>query len=116
MKMNQVERDLREALRRRDPPSDFADKVLARTRQSESNRSQPIWSWLAAAAAVVLLIVGGATYIQEQRRQAEGVRAKEQLMVALRITGAKLHDARVKITNAQQRVVDPKQRDNSREQ
>src|SRR5262245_14878296 len=98
MKMNQVERDLREALRRREPPSDFADKVLARTRQSESARHRaPIWGWLAAAAAVVLLIVGGNTFIQEQRRRAEGERAKEQLMVALRITGSKLRDARVKI-------------------
>src|SRR4030095_12021100 len=115
--MNQLERDLREALRRRQPPSDFADRVLARTRQSESvRRRPPIWGWLAAAAALLLLIVGGNAFIQEQRRRAEGERAKEQLMVALRITGSKLRDAQMKITNVQQRVVDPKQKDSSREQ
>jgi hypothetical protein len=113
--MNQLERDLREALRRRQPPSDFADKVLARTRQSESaTRRPPIWGWLAAAAALVLLFVGGNAFIQEQRRRAEGERAKEQLMVALRITGSKLRDAQMKIANVQQRVVDPKQKDSSR--
>ena len=113
--MNQVERDLREALRRREPPSDFADKVLARTRQSESVRRRPMWSWLAAAAAVVILIVGGGAFMQEQRRQAEGARAKEQLMVALRITGSKLHDVQVKLTNLHQRVADPSQRDSSKD-
>jgi hypothetical protein len=114
--MNQLERDLHEALRRREPPSGFADKVLARTRQLESEARRPIWSWLAAAAAVVLLIIGGATYIHELRRQAEGRKAKEQLMVALRITSSKLREAQLKITNVQQRVAEPTQRNSSKDQ
>ena len=78
--MNQVERDLRESLRRRQPPPGFADRVLARTRQAEPRRIS--WAWL-AAAAMVLLMIGGIGFVREQRRQAEGEKAKQQLMAGL---------------------------------
>jgi len=103
--MSQFERDLRESLRQREPPPGFAEKVLARTRESEARR--PLWTWLAAAAAVaavVLMVVGG-SIVQEQRRQAENQRAKEQLMAALRITGTKLRDVQLRLAAIQQRAV-----------
>jgi hypothetical protein len=100
--MNQVERDLREALRRREAPPYFAEKVLARTRQPKTPKFS--WAWLAVAALIVLMI-GGVGIVQEQRRQAEGERAKEQLMVAFRITGSKLRDAREKLATVSQRAL-----------
>ena len=100
--MNQIERDLREALRRREPPPGFADKVLARTKQPEPRRHS--WLWL-AAAALVLLMIGGVGIVQEQRRQTEGKRAKEELMVGLRITGSKLRDVQERLLAIQQRAL-----------
>ena len=101
--MNQFERDLRESLRRREPPADLAAKVLARTRDTEV-RSVFSWRWLAIAALVVLM-VGGTLFIQEQQRQVENERAKEQLMVARRITGSKVKEVQGRLNAIQQRMV-----------
>ena len=101
--MNQVERDLRESLRRREAPPYFAERVLARTRQSETRRTFRVWI---AAAALVLLMIGGVSFVQEQRRQAEGERAKEQLMAGLRITGSKLREVQARLATIQLRAVD----------
>jgi hypothetical protein len=104
--MNQFERDLRESLRRREPPADFAAKVLARTSEPHVPRSFA-WRWLTVAASVALMI-GAMMLIQQQRRQAEGEKAKEQLMVAFRITGAKVRDIQARLDAIQQRVIDPR--------
>ena len=101
--MNPVERDLREALRREEAPPGFAERVLARARQSEAPQGHS-WVWL-AAAALVLLMIGGVGIVREQRRQAEGERAKEQLMVAFRITGSKLRDVQERLATIQQRAL-----------
>jgi anti-sigma-K factor RskA len=88
--MSQFERDLKETLKRREPPPGFAERVLAHTYASEK---PGFWGWrgLVAVAALVLVMVGGgAFFVQEQRRQAEADQKKEQLMAALRITGSKL--------------------------
>ena len=98
--MNQVERDLRESLRRREAPPGFAGRVLARTRKAEAPRTS--WVWL-AAAALVLLMIGGVGFVQEQRRQAEGERAKQQLMAGLKLTEVQSRLARI-----QQRAVQPR--------
>jgi hypothetical protein len=100
--MNQIERDLREALRRREAPPGFAERVLAKTQQPETRRHS--WVWL-AAAALVLLMIGGIGIVQEQRRQAEGERAKEELMVGLRITGSKLRDVQERLAVIQHRAL-----------
>ena len=100
--MNQLERDLREALRRREPPQGLEERILARAQRSEVR--SPSWTWLAVAAMLVLM-VGGFGIVQEQRRRAEGERAKEQLMVAFRITGSKLRDVRERIVAIPQRVI-----------
>jgi hypothetical protein len=101
--MNPFERDLRESLRRREPPADFAAKVLARTRDTEV-RSVFSWRWLAVAALVVLM-VGGTLFIQEQQRQVENERTKQQLMVAMRITGSKIKEVQDRLNAIQERVV-----------
>ena len=99
--MSQFERDLRESMRR-EPPPDFAEKVLARARQVESRHTAR--SWLAAAAAI-LLMIGGGIFVEQQRQQAKDEKAKEELMVALRITGSKLRDVQERLSAIQQRAI-----------
>jgi hypothetical protein len=103
--MNQLERDLRETLRRRKAPPGFADRVLARTSRLEAPRTS--WVWL-AAAALVLLMIGGVGLVREQRRQAEGEKAKQQLMAGLRITGSKLSEVQSRLARIQIRAVQPR--------
>jgi hypothetical protein len=103
--MNQVERDLRELLRRKEAPPGFAGRVLARTSRLQAPRTS--WVWL-AAAALVLLMIGGVVFVQEQRRQAEGEKAKQQLMAGLRITGSKLSEVQSRLARIQQRAVQPR--------
>jgi hypothetical protein len=101
--MNQCERDLHEALRRREPPVGFEAKVLARTTAPHAPGTFS-WRWLAVAASV--LVIGGTVVIQEQRR-AESEKAKEQLMIAFRITGSKVRDIQARLDSIQKRVVYP---------
>jgi uncharacterized protein HemX len=102
--MSQFERDLRESLRRREPPPGFAEKVLSMSRMSrESETRHTARPWLAVAAALVLMI-GGGIFVQQQRQQAEDEKAKEQLMVALRITGSKLRTVQERLSTIQQRA------------
>jgi len=54
----------------------------------------------------VLLMIGGFGIVREQQRRAEGERAKQQLMVAFRITGSKLRDVRERVTAIQQHAVE----------
>jgi hypothetical protein len=78
--MDDLEIQLKRALAREDPPEGFEGRVLARTRL---RRSAP--RWLAAAAAVLLIAGGGYSY-----RWREGQMAKQKVLLALRITSAKL--------------------------
>ena len=100
--MYQLERDLHKALRRKEAPPGFAERVLARTQHSRSPGDY--WGWL-AAAALVLLMIGGIAVIREQRREAEGERAKKQLMVGLEITGSKLRDIQERLATIQRRTL-----------
>jgi hypothetical protein len=104
--MSQFERDLRESLRRRQPPPGFAEDVLERTRRTAVR--SPFVRWLAVAALFVVLIGGGAL-VWQQHRQAEGEKAKQQLMVGLRITGSKLQSVQKRIAIIQQHALQPQQ-------
>jgi hypothetical protein len=92
--MSPLDNDLREALRRQDPPVGFADRVLAIAYESEARRrSSVIWRWAVAAAAIVVLTAGLSIY-REHLRRLEGEKVKEQVMLALRLTGSKLLEIR----------------------
>ena len=81
--MDDLELRLQQTLRRKQPPSGFKACVLARSRK----RRRPSWTWIPiAAAAAVLIGLAGTQY--DQYRQ--GQRAKQQLILALEITSAKL--------------------------
>lgn len=101
--MKNLEENLRQALGRVEPPAGFADRVLVRVAREQNPRRtrSNFWlslfgmgglRWAAASALCVLVAASGALYERDvQRRRGEA--AKEQLMVALRITGSKLQIA-----------------------
>ena len=101
--MNDFEHNLKRALQRVDAPAGFADRVLARARQANEDKpARPrFWAalfsgsglrWATACAVCVLLAASGAFY-EHDLQQRRGEAAKEQLMLALRITGSKLQIA-----------------------
>ncbi len=104
--MNDLEKQLRNALRRIDPQARFAERVMAQIpRQIDDKAEQQRlnWNWLklrwAAIPAMAALLVFGFSYrAYEQRQQEkEALAAKQQVMLALRITGSKLRMAKAKV-------------------
>ena len=100
--MEDLERQLQDALKREDAPAWFEAKVLAAAR--EGKKTRPSWvqrvvsgsrlRWAAAIAAVAL-VAGGLVWqherqVREDRERAAGEAAKARLVMALKITRTKL--------------------------
>jgi hypothetical protein len=87
-----LDSELREALRRKEPPDDFTQRVMSAIASPAAVRpsGRRANSAIAAAAMLTIFVTGLTAYRIEQRR--EGERAKAQLMLALRITSQKLHE------------------------
>lgn len=111
MNDNDLEKHLRQSLRRCDAPEDFADRVLKRV-AAESREPAPripFWRWpwpalrWAAIPALATVIVTGVGYrIYERREQREeAMIARQQVMLALRITGSKLRLVKQKVKEAE---------------
>jgi hypothetical protein len=111
--MSRWEDALREALRREDAPDGFAERVLAKAKAEAAEGSKtghemrwpasllaafriPQLRWATALAAVALA-VGTVEYRGEMEKRAEGERARDQVMLALRITGGKLRETQAMI-------------------
>ena len=83
-----MDNELKAALRRKEPPEGFTERVLAATDRDGVASRPPRRAWRAAVAAALLLaIVGGGEAVRI-------VRAKQQMLTALHITSAKLRGAR----------------------
>lgn len=100
--MNRLEEELKKALQHVEPPAGFAERVLARAASEKAKETGPSRSWFAwlgapglrwamAGALCVALAASGVLYHREQMKKGE--EAKEQLMLALRITSSKLQIA-----------------------
>jgi hypothetical protein len=98
--MRPFEDQLRDALRRVEPPPGFVERTLARAagERKPPRRVIRFPRYVAALAASLALVVGGYR-VQEYRR---GQQAKEQLMLALEITGSRLSQVQQKIAPAGQ--------------
>jgi hypothetical protein len=96
-----LDRDLKRALRRERPAPGLAERVLARV-EHERVAARPSWprTWRAVAASFLLTaVVGGfAAHEAAQRRRAEGEKAAEQVLVAMRIAGEKVRHAQHAVT------------------
>jgi|SRR5580658_5384405 hypothetical protein len=111
-----LEEQLANALARCEPPAEFTKNVLARVAELDARSAQPwyarLWSniagnrfplrplrWAPALAAIVLL-AGGMVY-QEHERTVQGLRAKQQLLEALRITNATLRETGARVAQVE---------------
>ena len=94
--MDWLEEELKSALSRKEPSEGFDDRVL-RAAKKPKVVQMPKRRWLAAAAAIVVLAGAGEGY-----RWHRGQLAKEQVMLAMRITGGKLNRVQMQIAGAKQ--------------
>jgi hypothetical protein len=92
------EKELREQLQTRSAPPGFADRVMARVSAKRPPRFlwQPLWRWAAVAAVLAVTVLGGMEHERQQR--IAGERAREQVILALRITGTTLHQVQDKVS------------------
>ena len=99
------EQELRASLQAVPAPDGFADRVLARVEDPPHHEPVPrpvrtIRNPIVrgAIAAALLLSVGAGGYIEHQReRQIAGEHARQQVLLALRITSSTLQDVRNKV-------------------
>ena len=99
---NDFERELREALRRKEPSAGFAARVLASLPEQRPSRwsvwvQQPVLRWAAVAVVIVAASTGGLMYREHQQELERGQMAKKQLILALCITGSKLQLAQERV-------------------
>jgi hypothetical protein len=86
-----LEDDLRRALRRESPAPGFAARILERVDRSQSaSRPHPGRSWRAVAASLTLTAILGGWGAHAVHQRREGERAREQVLLALRIAGQKV--------------------------
>ena len=109
--MKRLEDELKNALRRQEPPEDLMERTLLKINKIHEDREDrprtqfslfPGWKlrWTFAAIVFLLLIAAGTdayrqAALEEERRRGE--EAKEQLMLALRITGDKLQIVQTRV-------------------
>jgi len=94
------EDQLREQLLTRSAPEGFANRVMGRLPRKPPRKSWfhfggPVWQWAMAALLVVGMVMGGLE--RERQQRIEGERAREQVLLALRITGSTLREVQQKV-------------------
>lgn len=102
--MKPLDDELRSLFKRKEPPEDFAERVLAQVDAAEPRLTlaqrlaallgRPTFRWAAAGALVCAMIILGVVHYQHQRRiHAQAEQASRQAILALRITNAELEAA-----------------------
>jgi hypothetical protein len=86
----QLEDALRRSLRADDPGELFTRRVMQRLPRENHAATRRWLAWSAGLAASLLLVFGIRPHVLEQREQAAGLRAKQELLEALRVTSGKL--------------------------
>jgi len=112
--MRNLDDELKNVLRRVEPPAGFADRVLRRANsqpparplelvtamRTTARRPPSVWYRFAAAAALVGALGGAVEYRQLQQERTErlaGEAAKEKVVLALHIASSKLQIVQTKI-------------------
>ena len=99
--MRDTEEILRQVMKRADPPEGFADRVISLIESEQRNvSSNARRSWLGsargiAAAAAVTIVIGAGFYgLNERRMERDGLRARQEVLLALSIASEKTSVAR----------------------
>ncbi len=105
MSEHRLEDALRDSLRREDPPAGFAAKILAQTVNAPALQVVPKRPWfqrpigLAMAAALAAMAIVPAVVVEQHRREQErGLKAKQEILMALTITREQFRLAKEKVT------------------
>ena len=85
-----LESQLRAALRPVDPPDGFALRVEARIERGRRPQRPRLYRFAPQALAASLLVAALGIYGWHVQRERQGQEARQQLLEALRVTGAKL--------------------------
>jgi hypothetical protein len=100
--MDPLEQELKAALKKIDPSPFFEARVVAAAgRQARERKVTMRIRWASALVAMALAVAGVFYLHQREQEQARGQEAKARLMLALRITSAKLDEIREKVDNRQ---------------
>ncbi len=102
--MKPLDDQLRDLMRRREPPQSFVERVMARIeteppRMTPAQRIsasfwRPMLRWVAVTAVVCLVaVVSVVRYERQQRLRAQAEQAGQQAMLALRITNEEINAA-----------------------
>lgn len=102
--MDDFEKQLKEALARKEPSPFFEARVLsAAKRQTQEHRASSRMWWASAIAAALLVMSGSAyQYHRELQEEAAGKEAKARLELALKVTSVKLQRISIKVEGIQQ--------------
>lgn len=105
--MKDIDQELKQALGRCEPSEGFADRVLARLEEEQPQTVRrpkfrllhwPVLRWAIAAVVLISVGIGFAYRAHEQRiEEANALAAKQQVMLALRITSSKLRVAKQRV-------------------
>ena len=113
--MTPFEEQITKALTRREAPPNLEAKILAAIAELPPTRGkQPrekwlgkvfpvsrVWLWRCAPALAALVIVASSALYQQRIQTQRGEAAKQQLLAAMRIAGAKLHSAQQQVFAAE---------------
>lgn len=102
--MDDFERQLKEALAKKEPSPFFEARVLGAVKRQARERRASARMWWASAIAAALLAMTGSAWQYERgvREQAAGMEAKARLELALKITSVKLQRISQKVEGIQQ--------------
>ena len=94
-----LEQELKSALRQQRPRPGFSERVAAAAKTDHHwQEKRRVYSMRRAfAAAALLTIVLGSWTAREVAQRREGERARNEVLLALRLTGEKLRDVREQV-------------------
>jgi len=105
--MERFEDELKHALRRKEPPEGFTGRVLSAAAARPAERThawtfreffrRPVLRWACVAVALVAMVAGSRYHARQVAERAKAERAKQELVLALKITGDKLQFVRAKV-------------------